>query len=36
MPVEAFNRDGALVMAAVVLLAAAAAARLVKERDMTV
>jgi ABC-2 type transport system permease protein len=36
MPVEAFNRDGALVMATVVLIAAAAAARLVKERDMTV
>jgi ABC-2 type transport system permease protein len=36
MPVEAFNRDGALMMAAVVLLAAAAAARLVKERDMAV
>lgn len=36
IPVEAFNRDGALMMAAVVLLAAAAAARLVKERDMSV
>ena len=35
MPVEAFNPDGALLMAAVALLAAAAATRLVRERDLT-
>ena len=36
MPVEAFNLDGALLMAAVAVAAAAAAARLVRERDLAI
>jgi ABC-2 type transport system permease protein len=36
MPVEAFNTEGALLMAAIAIVAAAAASRLIRERDVTV
>jgi ABC-2 type transport system permease protein len=36
MPVEAFNPEGALLMAAIAIAAAAAASRLIRERDVMV
>lgn len=36
MPVEAFNPEGALMMAALAVFAAAAASRLIRERDVMV
>jgi ABC-2 type transport system permease protein len=35
MPVEAFHREGALLLGAVAVAAAAAATRLIRERDLT-
>ena len=36
MPVEAFDPEGALLMAAIAVIAAAAASRLIRKRDLGV